>query len=242
MISISGLNYSLNSNPILEEINLDIADGEFVAVIGPNGAGKSTLIKLILGLLPLQTGSITIDGTPHLDWLRNNPIGYLPQHEEFDRHFPATARDIVLMGLAGELRLGGRFSAEHKRRAREALAKTKVEHLAAKLVGNLSGGELQRVYLARALVTNSQYLILDEPEASVDSPGVDSFFLLLKELNKEGQTVVTISHDLNMLTQYCSFLVCLNRSLHCHDHTEMVHSETIHKTFGDTVRIIEKKY
>lgn len=242
MIKIRGLNYRIGSNPILEDIHLDIAEGEFVAVIGPNGAGKSTLIKLILGLIPLQEGSIEIDGEPHLQWLRRNPMGYLPQREEYDRRFPARAIDIVMLGLAGELKMGRRFGAIHKKRAREAMQTTGCAEQANKPIGALSGGEMQRVLLARAIVGGSKYLILDEPEASVDQPGVRSFFELLKELNRQGRTVITISHDLHTLTEYCSFLVCLNRRLHCHDHSEMVNAELIHKTFGEAVRIIEKRY
>ena len=93
MIEICSLSYNINRNIILEDINLTLTDGEFAALIGPNGAGKSTLIKLILGFLPLQTGAIYIEGIPHLEWLKEHSIGYLPQHEEFNRHFPATALD-----------------------------------------------------------------------------------------------------------------------------------------------------
>jgi len=242
MIQIQGLNHYIGEVPILEDIHLEIAEGEFVAIIGPNGAGKSTLIKLILGLLPLQQGSILIDGQAHLKWLRNNPMGYLPQREEYDRRFPASALDIVMLGMAGELRLGQRFSAKHRQRAVSAMEITGSKDQALKPIGGLSGGEMQRVLLARAIVGGAKYLILDEPEASVDQPGVRSFFELLKELNRQGRTIITISHDLATLTEYCSFLVCLNRRLHCHDHSEMINSELIHKTFGDAVRIIEKRY
>jgi len=228
--------------PVLEDINLELTDGEFVAIIGPNGAGKSTLIKLILGFLPLQGGTIQIDGIPHLDWLKKNPIGYLPQREDFDRRFPARALDLVLMGLAGELPVGARFRPQHRKRALQALETTQTAYLAGKFIGCLSGGELRRVFLARALVSDSKYLILDEPEASVDLPGVQSFFTLLRELNKAGKTIITISHDLNTLTDYCSFLVCLNRRLHCHSQTELVNAEIIHKTFGQDVRVIMKDY
>ncbi|WP_461365788.1 ATP-binding cassette domain-containing protein, partial [Candidatus Darwinibacter acetoxidans] len=110
MIEVRGLSHRFGNSLILEDIDLQITRGEFVAIIGPNGAGKSTLIRLILGLLPVQSGSIRIDGEGHLDWLRHNPMGYLPQKEEFDRGFPASALDIVLMGLAAELPLGGRFT------------------------------------------------------------------------------------------------------------------------------------
>jgi len=242
MIKITNLQYRLNGKSILEDINLELADREFVAVIGPNGAGKSTLIKLILGMIEKQEGSIEIDGLPQPEWLKNNSFGYLPQHEEYDRSFPATVLDIVLMGLAGKVPLGKRFSAVHKEQAMAALSQTGMEKLARNRIGRLSGGEFQRVLLARAIVGNSPYLILDEPEASLDRPSVDSFFALLKTLHESGRTIITISHDLNILSEYCSFLVCLNRRLHCHNHTELVDSQIIHKTFGDSMRIIEKDY
>ena len=242
MIQIKNLQYKINGKIILEDIFLELADGEFAAIIGPNGAGKSTLIKLILGLLELKEGSILIDGVEHYNWLKNNTIGYLPQYEDFDNAFPATALDIVLMGLAGKLPLGAHFNKNHKQKAMTALEQTGVTHLAKELIGKLSGGEFQRVLLARALVSDSKYLILDEPEASLDRPSVDSFFVLLKELNSAGKTIITISHDLTTLSKYCSFLVCLNRRLHCHNHTELIDADVIHKTFGDSLRIIEKDY
>ncbi len=242
MIEIKDLNYSINGKEILENINLQISDGEFAAIIGPNGAGKSTLIKLLLGLIEKQSGSISIDGIPHLSWLKEHSIGYLPQREEYDRRFPATALDIVLMGLVGELGLFHRIGKTERGKALHALEETGIGHLAGKLIGSLSGGEFQRVLLARALVTESPYLILDEPEAGIDRVGVEGFFSLLQKLNKQGKTIITISHDLHTLTEYCSFLVCLNRRLHCHTETEMLSSEIIHKTFGESVRLIEKGY
>ncbi|MDY0152393.1 MAG: metal ABC transporter ATP-binding protein [Candidatus Cloacimonas sp.] len=242
MIQIKNLQYQLGGKSILEDISLEIADREFVAVIGPNGAGKSTLIKLILGLLENQEGEILIDGQEHLNWLKQNSFGYLPQHEAFDRTFPATTLDIVLMGLAGQIPLGARLKQGHRDEALKALEQTGVAHLAKNLIGKLSGGEYQRVLLARAIVGGSPYLILDEPEASLDRPSVQSFFALLKTLNEGGRTIITISHDLNTLSEYCSFLVCLNRTLHCHTSTELVDAEIIHKTFGDSMRIIEKDY
>lgn len=242
MIRISGLNHAIGGKPILEDIDLDISDGEFVAIIGPNGAGKSTLVKLILGLLPLQSGTISIDGIEHARWLRTHRVGYLPQREEYDRRFPATAIDIVLLGQSGELSLGARFAKGHRERALAAMDFTGTADLAHNLIGSLSGGEFQRVLLARAIVGDSRYLFLDEPEAGIDKPGVNSFFTLLRKLNQDGITIITVSHDLNTLSEHCSFLVCLNRRLHCHTATELVNAEVIHKTFGEAVRLIEKDY
>lgn len=242
MIRISELNHRIGEHAILQDINLDIAQGEFAAIIGPNGAGKSTLIKLILGLIPLQEGSIEIDGQPHLSWLKKNPMGYLPQDEKFDRRFPALAQDIVLMGLASELKPAQRFSKDQKERAQAAMKQTACWEQAQKPIGALSGGEMQRVLLARAIVGGSKYLILDEPEASVDQTGVKKFFVLLKELNLQGRTIITISHDLHTLTSFCSFLICLNKTLHCHNKTELINAETIHDFFGETTKILHKSY
>ncbi|MCB5229089.1 MAG: metal ABC transporter ATP-binding protein [Candidatus Cloacimonetes bacterium] len=242
MIRIEDLNYYIAGNPILEDIQLEITDQEFVAIIGPNGAGKSTLIKLILGLLPLQDGKIWIDDIPHLEWLSAHPMGYLPQREEYDRRFPANALDIVMLGLAAETKLGRSFTSQQRERGIEAMHTTGCIDQAFKPIGGLSGGEMQRVLLARAIVGGSKYLILDEPESSVDQPGVQDFFALLKELNMQGRTIITVSHDLHTVSAYCNFIVCLNRRLHCHNQAEMVNAELIQKTFGKAVRLIDKGY
>ena len=242
MIEFKDINFQVGSKLILEDINLKIQDGEFVAIIGPNGAGKSTLIKILLGLVEPSSGAVLIDGTAHLAWLKQNSIGYLPQREEYDPKFPASALDIVLLGLVAQVPFGHRFSKPHKQKALAAMEQTGTSHLARQAIGTLSGGEFQRILLARAIACQSKYLILDEPEASIDRAGVQSFFELLKQLNLEGRTVITISHDLHTLTDYCSFLVCLNQKLHCHTQTELLSSEIIHKTFGDSVHVIEKDY
>ncbi len=242
MLEFADINYNIEGKVILQDINLKIPSGEFAAIIGPNGAGKSTLIKILLGLITDHSGKITVDGTDHRKWLKSNTIGYLPQKEIFDRSFPATAMDIVLMGLAGDIPLGRRFSKLDKEKAEIVMTETGTFKHRKSLVGSLSGGEFQRVLLARALVTNSKYLVLDEPEASIDRPGVESFFELLTAVHAKGKTIITISHDLHALNKYCTFLICLNQKLHCHDHTELVNAEVIQKTFGETLRIIEKDY
>lgn len=242
MIQIKDLNYQIAGKDILQNIQLEIPKGVFAAIIGPNGAGKSTLIKLIMGLIPLQTGEIHISGKAQADWLKEHNFGYLPQREEFDRDFPATALDIVLMGIAGSIPLGRRCKASHKAKALAVMQKCGIKEKAQSFIGTLSGGEFQRVMLARAILSDSPYLILDEPEAGIDKVGVKSFFALLKELNEEGKTIISISHDLHTLSEYCSFLICLNRSLHCHTEMDLVNAEMIQKTFGETIRLIEKDY
>ncbi len=242
MIEISNLQFRKKNKYILENIELQIPKGEFVAIIGPNGAGKSTLLKIILNLITDYEGEVKIEGIYNKLWLKQNIIGYLPQHEEFDQNFPARAIDIALMGLAGMRGMFHPFTKQDYLLAEEALDQVGVLHVKKNYIGTLSGGEFQRVLLARALVTGSEYLFLDEPEASVDQDGVTSFFDLLSVLHKQGKTIVTVSHDLNMLSNYCQFLICLNRTLHCHTRTELVNAELLHRTFGDTVHLIEKGY
>ena len=193
-----------------------------------------------MGLIPLQEGSVTIDGMKQQDWLKLYSFGYLPQREEYDRTFPATALDIVLMGIAGTVSIGRRCSKTQKAKALEIMQQCGIDDKVKSFIGTLSGGEFQRVMLARAILSDSPYLILDEPEAGIDRPGVQSFFVLLKQLNEAGKTIITISHDLHTLSDYCSFLICLNRTLHCHSNMELVNADIIHKTFGDSVRLIEK--
>ncbi|PKN79578.1 MAG: ABC transporter ATP-binding protein [Candidatus Cloacimonetes bacterium HGW-Cloacimonetes-1] len=242
MIIFNNVNYNIDGKSILMNIDFTIKDGEFVAIVGPNGAGKSTLIKLLLGLIDDFEGSIEIDGFDHIKWLRQHPIGYLPQKEIFDRHFPATALDIALMGLASKLSFGKRFSRSDIDKAKKSLEVCGAQHLHKSLIGSLSGGEFQRVLLARALLTDSPYIVLDEPEASIDRPGVLGFFEILRTIHATGKTIITISHDLHTLSSYCTFLVCLNKTLHCHSQMDLVDAEVIQKTFGESFHIIEKDY
>jgi zinc transport system ATP-binding protein len=242
MIEFKNINYLINGKSILSNINLTIANNEFVAIIGPNGAGKSTLIKILLNLVKDHAGNVLIDGKQNTEWLLQNRIGYLPQREDFDPQFPATANELVLMGQAAQTGIGRRFSRQTLQAADKVLERVGIYSLRNQLIGSLSGGEWQRLLLARALLTGSNYLILDEPEAGIDKPGVISFFDLLAELHQQGKTIITISHDLHMLSKYCTFLVCLNRTLHCHTETELLSAEHIHKTFGDGIKLVEKDY
>jgi len=242
MIEIKNLNYSINGKSILKDINLTIGDGEFAAILGPNGAGKSTLVKIILGLIRDYEGSVIIDGKPNRMWLKKNIIGYLPQGETYDADFPATAREITLMGYAGIKGLFTYFNSQDKKKADNYLQQVGMAGKEDQFIGSLSRGEFQRVLLARALIGDSRHLFLDEPEANLDQDGVVSFFKLLKEINNRGKTIIVISHDINTLTKYCSFLICLNRTLHFHDKTDLLNAEVVTKLYGDVTRIIHKKY
>ncbi|MDY6787382.1 MAG: metal ABC transporter ATP-binding protein [candidate division WOR-3 bacterium] len=242
MIEVNNVNYYAGNKHILKDINLTIEDNEFAAVLGPNGAGKSTLIKIILGLINDYSGTVTINGVNNRKWLTENVIGYLPQREEFDRLFPATVMEICLMGLAGKRGLFRNFTDEDRENARKALDYVNLIDLKDHMIGSLSGGELQRMYIARALVSQSNYLFLDEPEAGVDKQKITQFYSLLKDLNEEGKTIILISHDIGTVMEYSKQVICLNRQLHCHREAQLVNADIIKETYGDVVKLIHKEY
>lgn len=229
MIAINNINYSIKGKKILEDISFEINKGEFAVIIGPNGAGKSTLLKLILNLLPLQTGNILINKVEHSQFLKDYQVAYLPQIESFNNQFPLKVIDLVLMGRSSHRRILSFFKKEDKEIAYQSLEMLNIEKLSNKQISNLSGGEFQRVLLARALATESEYIFLDEPEAGIDHVGIISFYELLYTLNKNGKTIVTVSHDLERLSDFCSLVVCLNRTMHCHQSVNQQNKRIIHQ-------------
>ncbi|MDD2493338.1 MAG: metal ABC transporter ATP-binding protein [Bacilli bacterium] len=242
MIEIKNLSWKAGHRTILENINLLIEDNDFIAIVGPNGAGKSTLLKLILNMIPMQQGNILINNIQHNIYLKNHPIAYLPQKEEIDSGFPIKVIDLVLLGRMFYKKLIKRFTKEDYEIALKNIDLVGIIHLKDKYIGSLSGGEFQRMLLARALSTESTYIFLDEPEAGVDKTGVNNFFRLLKLLNQQGKTIITISHDLHMLSDYCTSLVCLNKTLHCHSQPKLLTAQELHNTFGENFHLINKEY
>ncbi|MCB5230514.1 MAG: metal ABC transporter ATP-binding protein [Candidatus Cloacimonas sp.] len=242
MITIKNLNYKIGRHSILEDINLTIQQGEFVAILGPNGAGKTTLLKLIIGEISNYQGSIEINGVNNQEWLKKNRIGYLPQKEFFDLDFPATALDIVLMGIVSQKGLFKTFNKKERAKGIEYLNLVGLKNKEHQYISSLSGGEYQRVLLARALMTESNLIFLDEPEANIDRNTVTDFFELLKDLNQQGKTIIVVSHDINVMTKYCTFLICLNKTLHFHDRTELFNADVVRRSYGDSVQLIEKDY
>jgi len=192
---------------ILKEVDLKINPLDFIGVIGPNGGGKTTLVRIILGLLKPLSGKLIKSKGIH--------IGYLPQASNTDRKFPVTAIEVVLSGLMSEKLLTGRYSNKDKTRAGEILTLMGIKHLADKNVGELSGGQMQRVLLGRAVIAEPDLLILDEPDTFVDNKFEHDLYELLKELNKK-MAILMISHDVGTITSYVKTIACINRNLHYH--------------------------
>ena len=210
--------FSYNGQVVLENVDLKIYEGDFVAMIGPNGGGKTTLLKLILGLLAPSKGSIHIFDRPPQK--ASYLIGYVPQDIHINQNFPITAMDVVLMGKLLPGKRWQRNPLKDRQEAIAALRHMEMEAFADTKIGELSGGQRQRIYIARALVTKPRLLLLDEPTASIDSKGQTDFFRLLEALNKE-MTILMVSHDLLAISRHVKSVACVNRHLHYHHHAEI---------------------
>lgn len=203
MLHVNDISVRLGGRLILDSVRFRADAGDFVAILGPNGGGKSTLIRAILGLVPLASGSIHSD-------TGNAVTGYVPQVKTLDRAFPATAMELVATGRLGRWPL--RLGTEDRRVARAALEKVGALKLESAPLARLSGGELQRVYLARAIACTPPLLILDEPEAGVDRAGALDLFDILEMYRKEHQaTIVMVTHDWDVAYHHASSVVLLNR-------------------------------
>ena len=232
-IQCEQLSFSYGEVPILTNVSFSIQKLDAVALVGPNGGGKSTLLKLILGLLTPQSGTIQILGTTPQQ--ARKKIGYMPQYLQYDTSFPVSVMDVVLMGRAGSTGLG-RYSKEDRRVALQAMTELAVDGLAPRPFNSLSGGQRQRILIARALACEPEILLLDEPTANVD-PGVElQFFEILKALANR-VTVLTVSHDLGFVSQMVSRVFCVNRQVKIHPTSELT-GEIIHEMYGGDVRMV----
>jgi len=204
--------------PVLEDVNLSIREGDFIAMIGPNGGGKTTLLKLILGLLIPDRGTIRVMDKPALKAAPH--IGYVPQDVHINPSFPITAFDVVMMGMLTPRKRWRRHAASDRRKAMAALERMGIGALSQRKIGALSGGQRQRVFIARALVTEPRLMLLDEPTASIDTKGQADMFKMLAELNRD-VTIVVVSHDLLVISHYAKSVACVNRNIHYHDQAEI---------------------
>jgi zinc transport system ATP-binding protein len=210
-------------------------------MIGPNGAGKTTLLKIMLGLLVPKNGSIKLFGEDIKNFKDWKKVGYVPQKSgNVDINFPATAEEVVAMGLQVKKKIFYRSSAEDKKIIKNALEQVDMWGHKDKLIGDLSGGQAQRVFIARALAREPEVIFLDEPTAGVDQKTQDQFYVMLQKFNKElGITIVLISHDLERLTREAMHIACVDRSLAFHVSPEEYLSESrVANIGGENVKII----
>lgn len=220
VLKFEHVSFAYSDEPVLEDVSFSIARGDFLGIVGPNGGGKTTLLKLALGLLPPDRGTITVLGQNPLH--SRTRIGYVPQFTKVDLDFPISVMDVVLMGRLTAQRLFGRYSPADKAVALAAMEAVEIAELKDRPIGQLSGGQRQRVFIARALASEPEVLFLDEPTASVDSRVEKDLYELLKELNKK-LTIVLVTHDLGVISAYVNKVACVNRRLVCHPIQALTH-------------------
>lgn len=209
LITLKNITAGYDNQTVLQNVNLTINEGDFIGIIGPNGGGKTTLLKIILGLLKPFSGEMIYSVS------RQNLFGYLPQNNRFDQRFPINVTEVVLSGLMSEKGLYKSYTRQERKKAGELLDTYGMGNYKKSPIGDLSGGQMQRVFLCRAIISNPRILILDEPTTYVDSHFEKEFYTILEELHKT-LSIVMVSHDLGTICSYVKTIACVNRSLHYH--------------------------
>lgn len=216
------------SETVLRDVNLEIKADDFMGIIGPNGGGKTTLIKVILGLLPAFSGSVRFpSGKPK--------VGYLPQASQIDKTFPITVRELVASGIPSKSSWFPHLSASQKQRVDQMLQEAGLHAVAPKPIGELSGGQLQKALLCRALIEKPKLLILDEPNTHVDKHFEQELYNWLRELNRE-MAILLVSHDIGTISPMIKSIACVNGTLHYHPSNQL--SEDILKVYNCPVDLI----
>jgi zinc transport system ATP-binding protein len=228
LVDIRGLSFGYDGAPVLVDIDLTIAEGDFLAIIGPNGSGKTTLVKIILGLLRPSSGEVEIMGKRPSEFSDWSKVGYVPQKAtHIDPFFPASVEEVVGMALLPRRGEGKASSREGRAKIRRALEIVGMTEFSKTPIGRLSGGQQQRVFIARALVSSPRILFLDEPTTGVDAETQTSFYDMLDRLNtRENLTIVLVTHDVGIVNKHVNRVACLNQRLVYHgDHAGFCRSD-----------------
>jgi zinc transport system ATP-binding protein len=229
LIEVRDVTFGYGREVVLDHVSLAIQPRDFLAIIGPNGGGKTTLIKVILGLLKPWSGEVIVR-------TERGRLGYVPQFSTFDRSFPLRVSDVVLMGRLGRRGLVRRYTKEDRRDAEAILERLRLTDVALSHVSGVSGGQLQRVLIARALAGDPEALFLDEPTASIDAESREVLREILEELNQR-IPVVVITHDVTSLSPMASHIACINRRLFYHGGAEL-DQHTLEEVYGCPVELV----
>ncbi|TKX43726.1 metal ABC transporter ATP-binding protein [Halorubrum sp. ARQ200] len=241
IIELSDVDFGYTAATVVEDISLRIDPGEYVAVVGPNGSGKSTLMKLMLGLLEPDEGSARLFGEPSHKFDDGSRLGYVAQHASASKEMPITVREVVKMGRFPHVGFG-RLSSEDWAIVDDALDTVGMSAFANRRVTQLSGGQRQRAFIALALASEADLLVLDEPTVGVDAESVEAFYELLEALNDDGITVLLIEHDLGAVTDNADRVVCLNGEIYFDGPTdEFVESDALSRAFGAAAALGDRR-
>ena len=232
LVSLHDVTVAYDGCIVLDRVNLEIGDSDFIGVIGPNGGGKTTLVKTIVGVLP-YSGSI--DFTPALFRGYQRLIGYMPQQTKFDRAFPISVREVVMSGLQSGHGFWSRYTSNDRKKVSALLEMAGINDIADNQISEISGGQLQRAMLCRAIITEPKLLILDEPTNFVDNRFENELYTMLKQLN-ERMAIVMVSHDIGTITSVVKEIVCVNRTVHRH-HSNIITEEQL-QNYNCPIQII----
>ncbi|MEJ2004537.1 MAG: metal ABC transporter ATP-binding protein [Cyclobacteriaceae bacterium] len=238
-LEVHDLTVAYDRKPVLWDIDMLIPKGKLIGIVGPNGAGKSTLIKAIMGLLPNTSGFVRLFDKP-LDEVRLH-ISYVPQRESVDWDFPASVKDVVLMGRYGKLGLFKRPRKADIMAAMDALRQVGMEAYADRQISQLSGGQQQRVFLARALAQQADLYLMDVPFAGVDAATEKTIITLLRDMTSQGKTVIVVHHDLQSVTTYFDWVILLNMRLIAYGETKEVFTQKLlEETYGGKLTLLSE--
>lgn len=233
-VTFEDVSFSYGNTPLLKDVCLRICDRDFTCVVGPNGGGKTTLLKLVIGLLKPLSGRIRVLGKDPA--VTTGLVGYVPQTIVFDPRFPVRVLDAVLMGALDNSHGGFSFSLSERRSASALIERVGLSGLEARPFSDLSGGQRQKVLMARALMTGAGIMVLDEPTSSLDAPSEEGIYDLLTELNKD-ITIIMVSHDLGFVSTYVKSVICIGRKV-IHHPTSEIKGELINEIYGSDMRMI----
>jgi zinc transport system ATP-binding protein len=234
IIELQNVSFGYTNDDVIKDVSIQIHKGDYVGIIGPNGGGKSTLLKLMLGLLKPNSGTVKLFGTDiknFRDWYK---IGYVPQRTHVEMNFPVTVEEIVQMGRFGRIGLFHFLSKNDRKKVFEALDQVDMLEFKDRQISDLSGGQQQRVFIARALAAESEVIFLDEPTVGIDVKTQKQFYSFMRKLNKElDLTLVLVSHELDVVAHEATELGYINRTMEYYgDPTEFLKGKYFHELIG----------
>ena len=226
-----------NGHTALSDMSLNLQGGTTCALVGVNGSGKSTLFKVIMGLIKPQSGQVKLCDLSITQALKQNLVAYVPQSEEVDWQFPVSVHDVVMMGRYGHMNFLRKPKASDRQKVSDALSRLQITHLADRQIGELSGGQKKRVFLARALAQESKILLLDEPFTGVDVKTEKAIMTLLDELRDEGHLILISTHNLGTVPEFCDQVIMINRTILAMGDTHSTFTQAnLEKVFGGVLR------
>ena len=231
LFEMDSLSAAYGENVVLKDVNFKVNEHDFIGVIGPNGGGKTTLLKIILGLIKPMKGKLIFNS----DLLNGNSIGYLPQMSTGDINYPVTVTDIILSGLMIRKGVITRMTLEDKMRADKVISELGLTGMAKSTLNELSGGQMQRVFLGRAIIGDPKLLLLDEPGNFVDATFENDFYEKLRILNSR-MAILMVSHDVGTISSHIKSFACINRVLHYHPSNEITNEDLL--SYGCPIQLV----